>query len=214
MIEHRAKTTTRLKSAVFSLFGILVWQPGLPAAAETSTQGEALITVPIEIRFDLMIPCIENRHLDASMGMSADVYVDGHLDRSVTNHNGTGREQLELTVGSHEIVVTAEGYPEDRKTVMVRGNSVQKFAFHVRSGARIAVEVIRTHDVGKATRWMRKLRRKGQPATIRTIPPEGNEAELLAVQLGPLPTCEAAEQRIEFIEDEFDRASYIVPLAQ
>ena len=209
MIETRVKTMTR--SRVFSLAAILMLA-GRPAAAQEPIGAEEIITVPIEVRFDLLHPCIENRHQDASMGMSADVFVDGHLDRSVTNHNGTGRDQLELTTGSHEIRVTAAGFSDDHKTIRIRANATQRFAFHVRSGSRIAVEVMRTHDPGKANRWLRKLVRKGQPATVRTIPPEGNEPELLVVQIGPLPTCEAAAQRIEFIAEEFDRAAYVVPL--
>ena len=54
------------------------------------------------------------------MAMSADVFVDGQLDRSVTNHNGTGRTQLQLTAGSHDIRVAAPGYSEDKKTIRVR----------------------------------------------------------------------------------------------
>lgn len=210
MFEHRAKTRSHTIRTM--VLGVLVSSTVLATVTQARADGQELVTVPIEVRFDLINPCIENRLQDASMGMSADVFVDGDLDRSVTNHNGMGREQLELTVGSHDIEVTAFGYSGDKKTIVVRDNASQKFAFHVRSGSRIAVEVMRTHVPNKAHRWLDKLRRKGQPAIIRTIsPPEGNEPEVLAVQLGPLPTCEAAEQRIDFVEEEFDRAAYIVP---
>ena len=62
---------------------------------------------------------------------------------------------------------------------------------------------------------MKKLRRKGQPATIRTVAPIGdNEPELLVVQVGPLPTCDAAARKVELIEEGFDRDAYVVPLVQ
>ncbi len=185
-----------------------------PIAAQAASAGdEALAQIPIEVRFDMLDPCIEYKGEDPSIGMSADVLVDGHLDRSVINHNGSGREQLNLTAGAHEIEVRAEGYSADKKTIMVRRNATQRFAFHVRTEVQIVVEVMRTNDPDRAHKLLRKLSKAGEPATIRTIYPEPeSQAQLLVVQVGPFPTCDAAKKKVELFETEYERTAYVVAL--
>ncbi len=184
----------------------------LPFAAQAQPATDAALNrVPIEVRFDMLNPCIEQKLNDPSIGMSADVYVDGHLDRSVVNHNGSGREQLELTAGAHDVEVTAEGYSADQKTIMVRDDARQRFAFHVRTEVEIVVEVTRTHDPEVAHKLLKKLSKAGEPATIRTIHPESTtEPQLLVVQIGPFPNCAAAEKKAALFEAEHERAAYVV----
>ncbi len=183
-----------------------------PLTGQTeSTRDQALIRVPIEVRFDLLTPCIEQKRDDPSIGMAADVFVDGHLDRSVINHTGSGREELELTAGAHDVEVTAAGFSSDKKTIMVRPGSNQRFAFHVRADVQIAVELMRTNDPDRAHKLVRKLTRAGEPATIRTVQPDsGTQPELLLVQVGPFPTCYAAQRQAELFEHRYERAVYVV----